>query len=169
MSDPIDEVLAQELKKAADLGAQLGMDVAAHLAGPLGVTDPPEAATEWAARGGRRGVDFAAKYLTREIFEASFTCDGSIQQTLMKCAHALVAVGERIEGDPTRPEVAIRGVVHAGFKNMNPAVVDVVITRARTNHCLVTVVGHAKEGMIRQKTAERAVRRLLLQLGVDDG
>ena len=52
------------------------------------------------------------------------------------------------------------GVVGGGFLNLNPTVIEVRIT-ALAEGWHASLTGTAKEGLIRQATAEKAVRRVV--------
>jgi len=58
----------------------------------------------------------------------------------------------------------LRAVVGAGTLNLNPALVDLVITENSTNECAVTITAAAKEGLIKQQTAAGAIQRVIAAL-----
>jgi len=56
--------------------------------------------------------------------------------------------------------------VMTGAMNMNPAVVDVEIFALGPQACRATLTGTAKEGLIKQRAGEKAVRAVLEAVGV---
>ena len=70
----------------------------------------------------------------------------------------------RILEDPEREAFSrprISGVVGAGFLGKNPAVLHAEIMEIREKGCVLCVTGAAKEGLIKQHTAQKAVQKLL--------
>jgi len=72
-----------------------------------------------------------------------------------RAVHALTEMlGTRPETDPESGETHFRGVVGAGFGNLNPAYVLAVVAPAKGG---IGVAAYAKEGLIKQHTARKAV------------
>jgi hypothetical protein len=63
----------------------------------------------------------------------------------------------------------IRGVIGAGFINLNPAVVTVTMTVDGKDQTAVHIRGAAKEGLIKQHAGQKAAERLAAQLSGEDG
>jgi hypothetical protein len=59
----------------------------------------------------------------------------------------------------------LTAVIPAGFWNLNPAVVDLEIMPLGTHSCRVVITGTAKEGLIKQRAGEGAVKRILAATG----
>jgi hypothetical protein len=53
----------------------------------------------------------------------------------------------------------VKGLVNAGFLNMNPAILIAHIEQTGPDTTSVSITGKAKEGLIKQHTAEKAARR----------
>ncbi len=74
---------------------------------------------------------------------------------------AVIRLSEALRECTTETEGAatvLRGVVGSGFGGMNPAVVVALVD---TDAGAVTIAAHAKEGLIKQGTAKKAVAALL--------
>jgi hypothetical protein len=74
---------------------------------------------------------------------------------------AMARLGRLLDVPSTGSEPTVSGVIGGGFMNMNPAVVEVRIAPQVEGRCLATLTGMAKEGLIKQRTSEKAVRRVL--------
>ena len=55
----------------------------------------------------------------------------------------------------------VSGVVGSGLFNMNPTVIHVEILDVNEGRCAALLTGNAKEGLIKQRSAEKAVNRFL--------
>jgi hypothetical protein len=58
----------------------------------------------------------------------------------------------------------VKGVVWAGFSNMNPAIVTIWISPGERQHTQVTIQGKAKEGLIKQHAGEEAAVMIAQQI-----
>ena len=72
---------------------------------------------------------------------------------------ALAALGRPLGGEPPRT------LVGAGFGRLNPAVVTVALVPLAGGRTRVEVTAVAKEGLLRQRPAAKAVGRVLDELG----
>ena len=73
---------------------------------------------------------------------------------MIRLSEALRECTTETEGTVT----VLRGVAGSGFGGMNPAVVVAVVD---TDAGAVTIAAYAKEGLIKQRTAKKAVAALL--------
>ena len=71
--------------------------------------------------------------------------------------NALISSGKVLEDE--KEKGLLTGIVYAGAANLNPAVVSVKVEGAR-----VYIQAYAKEGLIKQKTAEKAVKTVIREL-----
>lgn len=153
-----DEIL---IERAGELGAAGGA-IGGTIGGSLG--GAPEGGVTGAAgrRGGRSGARFAARFLNRtETHEEQVALPDGVDPLVRaeEVLRELAADPEWLAGTDGTP--AVRGVVGAGWFGLNPAVVTVSAAPAGG----LTVRAAAKEGLIGQHTAERAVRRVVDALG----
>ena len=61
-------------------------------------------------------------------------------------------------------EWQVRGVIGAGFSDLNPTLVTISISKGEGYHTHVTIQGKAKEGLIKQHAGEKAAQRIAEQL-----
>ena len=107
--------------------------------------------------GGAVGARWGAKRLKNEV--ATARVDVGPQQ--VDAAVARLADLLRSAPQQDGPTVTLAGVLGSGFGNMNPALVRVEVTPA--GH--IRIAAHAKEGLIKQRTAQKAVNTLTEALG----
>jgi hypothetical protein len=146
-----DDILAQELGKLGELGGKIG----GLLSGEGKSSDTT----------GSLGVRIVAKFLPTETFSQQLPLDISADKALKLGFFVLSKLGEMQKKDMEDvPYPFLKVVVRAGFLNMNPAIVYFEILQGDATSCTVTITGAAKEGLIKQKTAEKAVQKVTAQL-----
>ena len=107
------------------------------------------------------GGRLAAPHLPTHKFEIVIEVRSEPTGAAAAFSNAIARVGRLINVDPAGPETTVAGVVGGGFLNLNPAVVEVRIASLGEGRCRATLTGTAKEGLIMQRTGEKAVRRVL--------
>ena len=107
------------------------------------------------------GAGFAAPQLASQKFETIVEIRADAIEAAVRFSAAMARLGRLLDGDPGGPERTVSGVIGGGFMSMNPAVVEVRIAPRGEGRCLATLTGTAKEGPIKQRTGEKAVRRVL--------
>jgi hypothetical protein len=116
----------------------------ARLAPPLG---------GWAVR-------LAAKSLSTETQSETFVLKIPLEQA-QRLAHLTLTKLGRIEVSNNASVASVlRAVIGAGSLNLNPAVVDLVITGTGGAECSVAITAAAKEGRVKQQTASKAIQRV---------
>jgi hypothetical protein len=65
------------------------------------------------------------------------------------------------EEDIKPPYPMLKAVVGSGFLNMNPAIVYLEIREGDSTGCELMITAAAKEGLIKQHTASKAVQRVV--------
>ncbi|MBN2579663.1 MAG: hypothetical protein JXB10_11795 [Pirellulales bacterium] len=150
-----DELLARELGKVGAQGVQI--------AGKI-LQNPALSAAGSLA--GFFGPDLAARYLPTERFQMELTLRADLRTVLTKSCSLLADKGRIVDSDQLRtsPYPTVSGVLGSGFLNMNPVVVYVEVVQSDENACKVIVTGAAKEGLIKQSSAKKAVCRLAEEL-----
>ena len=135
-----EQLLGDGLAEAGSLGGRIGGGAAA-------------------AAGGRLGARAAARRLATSDHEQQ------IERLDLPAADAAALAGgvlaqlgqlEWSEADG-QGGYALRGVVGSGWLNMNPTVVDIRLPASGP----AVIRAAAKEGLIKQRTAEKAVRRVI--------
>ena len=149
MSNSDDDVLARELGKLGELGAKLS----GLISGGSGVGKAGEL-------GGSIGAQFAAKLLPTETYSQVLALKISQERALKLGFSVLTKLGELQTEDSKPPYPLLKAIIRSGFLNMNPAVVYLEILEGDSRKCEVTITGAAKEGLIKQQTAAKAVRRV---------
>ena len=149
MTNSDDDILARELAKVATLGGAL-----------------PGAA----ASGAALGAKLAAKVLPTETHTEKLALKITPEKALKLCFSVLTKLGKlQTEMDSERPYPMLKAVVGSGFLNMNPAIVYLEILEGDSKGCELTITAAAKEGLIKQHTASKAVERVVSGLrGIAD-
>jgi hypothetical protein len=118
------------------------------------------------ARGGALGARLAARLLRTRTFEETAELELAPAAAAEVFSDVIEHHGRMVRGERDGSRATLRGVVGAGGLDLNPAVVDVVLEPRRGGGSLATVHAAAKEGLIPQRTAPKAVRKLLESYGV---
>lgn len=136
----------RELAKLGSLGVRIG---GASLAG----------------LGGSFGAKFAARSLPTKTKSEKLAIKATPERAIQLGFSALTRFG-RLQGEESggSPYPLLKAVVGSGFLNMNPAVVFLEILKGRSDTCEVTITAAAKEGLIKQHTAEKAIRRIASEI-----
>ena len=152
-----DDILAQEIGKVGELGGKLG-----GLFSKVGKA---------AGLGGSLGATLAAKFLPTESHTEKLSLKVPPEKALKFGFSVLTKIGTLQTDDDNRPPYPLlKAVVKSGFLNMNPAVVYLEILDWDSAACEVTVTAAAKEGLIKQHTAAKAVQRVVSALrGMAEG
>ena len=105
------------------------------------------------------GARLTVKRLRTDRFTRAFEAPSSAEAVTSWVVAALDTLGRPLVG----PE--LRAVIGAGFRNLNPALVEVHVEPLDPHRTRVTVIGVAKEGLVGQRTAGQAAGRVLDALG----
>ena len=95
-------------------------------------------------------------------FQRRVSVSGDPAQVLAKATSFFADKG-RIADDheaSTSQYPKVSGVVEAGFFNMNPTLVHIEVISVDDASCTLLLSGSAKEGLIKQQSAEKAVGRV---------
>lgn len=150
MAKDQEDILGNDLAKNSRMGAAFG----SFLDGL-----PGDALSSGA--GTYLGVKLAAKFLPTESHSEKLRI-GMHPEKVIKLAYSVLAKAGALEkNDETPPYPFLKAKVGSGAFNMNPAVVYVEILDGDATSCEVTITGAAKEGLIKQHTAEKAVKRVV--------
>jgi len=116
------------------------------------------------AIGGATGSFSAAKKLSTEVIEKEIRLSLTPEETLRKALQVVSKLG-RVQPVEFKSKVPIiSGLIGSGFMNMNPCVINVELIGAEAEQTLVRISGAAKEGLIKQNTAAKAVNKVTLGL-----
>ena len=148
MSRSDDDILADEL---GEVGASSGE----LMGGPIG------AARVFAGRvGGRLG----AKLLSSDTYETSSTVVAELPTVISTITTFLNNEGKLLGTQEVSGTFEVKGLVGSGFSNMNPTILAISIGQEAQNKVHVTIRGTAKEGLVKQHSAEKAVLRIVQYL-----
>lgn len=144
MSHPQDDLLKKELAKLGAKGGKMGGGTAGSI-------------------GGSMGASFAARFLPTEQHQQEIRVARDVATVLSQVTGFLAKQG-RIADDQeagTSEHPKISAVVGSGFFKMNPTVVHVEVIECSDNACVLSVTAAAKEGLIKQHSAEKVVRQVI--------
>ena len=144
MNNQQEEILVRELGKVGSLGGKIGDGSA-----------------------GSFGAIFVSRFLPTEQYQQQVSVSRDVSTALTKLVSFLANEG-RIASDSeagTSRYPKVSCVLGSGFLDMNPTLVHVEVIGADDGSCLFLVSGAAKEGLIKQKSAQKAVNRVVQFLG----
>jgi hypothetical protein len=153
----VERLLEEELTELAKTGARVGSSLSSLAGwggglGRLGVS-----------LGGKLGVGLGAKLSRTERAEGTFRCAGD-RKDLLLLLYAWFAKNGRLAGETDPRASQVMGVFRGGFLSMNPVVLCVVLREREEGEVEARVEAFAKEGLISQHTAEKAVARFVEDL-----
>jgi hypothetical protein len=146
-----DDILARELGKlgAVSAGAS-GLVVGGGVMGAA------------AAAGGASGAWLAAKFLPTETHAREYLMPRDAGAALKMAADVLAGLGQLQDSSGIdSPCPVLMAVVGSGFMKLNPCVLTVELSPRSGNETAAVIRGAAKEGLIKQRTAEKAVARVI--------
>jgi len=111
------------------------------------------------AAGARLGAEWAAKRLKSERHDRSIAYMVDIDTACEDVYEILSGMGEIIE--TSDEPLGIAAVVGSGFLNMNPTIVTATFAPEDEGATAIHLSAVAKEGLIKQKSAEKAITRLI--------
>jgi hypothetical protein len=144
MSNQQDDLLARELSKVGSLGGKIGGGAAGALGGSL-------------------GASLAARFLPTEQYQQQVSVSWDVATVLTQLSSFLATEGriadDREAGTSQFPKIS--GILGSGFFKMNHTLVHVEVISIDNDTCILSVSGAAKEGLIKQRSAEKAVNRVV--------
>jgi hypothetical protein len=103
----------------------------------------------------------AARLLPNNMLELTMETRSPPETALETVVTILSREGKIIEDrrtDPDKP--AVCAVVGSGLWSLNPALVEVQVVSTTDNVTKLSIVGTAREGLIKQRAGEKATRRI---------
>jgi hypothetical protein len=148
MSDQHDDLLARELAKIGGIGGAIGGTFGGSPAG---------------GAGGAAGAHFANRFLPTEGYQKQVDVSQAVTKVLAELVSFLKKEGRTSSvcevDESEHPKVS--AVLGSGFFNMNPTLVDVEVLDGDDYACTLLVSGAAKEGLIKQRSAQKDVNRVV--------
>ncbi len=153
MSGREDEILEKELEKLGVAGRKTGARL-------VGISQLEKIADDAPV------VRKAASKLPTGQYQEECVMEGEPKRALQKAYDVLKETGRVLEENERDSSLnpRISGVVGSGFLGKNPAVIHVEIVDVLDTRCTLRVTGSAKEGLIKQGTAEKAVKKVIREL-----
>lgn len=154
MSSSVEDILERELAKLGRNSGALGGLAGAGLAGAAG-----------GGLGGGTGAAWAARRLPSRGAQTTVEVAMNPRAALTAAFRALSNVGQIVPDEVTPNEPVLRAVVGAGTAGLNPGVIELSVEAISEEKAKITVRATAKEGLIKQHTAEKALQRVLAAAG----
>jgi hypothetical protein len=108
----------------------------------------------------------AARFLPTERAQVTLTLRVDPERLLTEARDFLRHHGRLSDDEQSAhsPHPSLTGVIGSGLLNLNPAIVCAEIVAADETGCTVVLTAAAKEGLIKQRTAKKALARLTAAL-----
>ncbi|NJK91366.1 MAG: hypothetical protein HC904_05750 [Blastochloris sp.] len=135
-----DKILSKEIAKLGGFGG---------LGGGIG-----------GAMGGALASYIASVFLPTETESLEITLPFRAEDALQLSASALTKIGTLFSPCDPGPTPVLYAKVGSGFLNMNPCVVSIEVIFASEHETKLHISGAAKEGLIKQQSAKKAVNRV---------
>ena len=141
--------LEKELGKVGQKSGSLGGFLGAGLLGAIGGSVAGKLGASWAA----------SKLPTDEVHDDVILKD-NLQNSMVKVLNSLSSMGTITESSQYTDYPVISAVCGSGAFNMNPAVLCVEFVEVNETETKLFISGYAKEGLIKQRTAIKAINKL---------
>ncbi|WP_377273323.1 hypothetical protein [Peterkaempfera sp. SMS 1(5)a] len=113
-------------------------------------------------KGGQRGASFASRFLKTVAYEMGMTLPLPLEAATERVTATFAAVGHVLD-QPPEPETGlrrIRAVAGGGVGGLNPVVISAVLGPDEVGGTSLTLRAAAKEGIIKQRSAEKMTKRI---------
>jgi len=167
VGDSKDEILEAELAKLGAAGGAVGGAIGS--AAGAAISDAPYFGTGAAsgAAGGAVGAKLGGKLMKDTAEEGTVELNEPADAALRRVVQVLSEAGEIHPSDTEAP--GVRAVVGSGFLEMNPAVIDATVEPVDDKRTRVKLRASAKEGLIKQGTAQKAIEKVASALRGESG
>lgn len=143
------KILEKELGKIGFKGSVTGGFIRAGLLGGIG-----------AGFGGKIGASWAASKLKTDEIHDRISLSKNITESMTTVIQALSSMGTIIDASQYSDYPVISACCGSGYANMNPVVLCVEFIQNGNEKTDLHISGYAKEGLIKQKTAIKAIEKL---------
>lgn len=109
---------------------------------------------------GGPGAKYTTRFLPNHAFEATIDRTEDPRSVLSVVSFVMKTQGSISEQTMDGNDFLVRGYVGSGYLNMNPAALSIWIRATQNGGSNLLVRGVAKEGLLNQKTSEKAVTRI---------
>ncbi len=165
-----DEVLAKELAKIGAISGAVGGGITGGITGGTtgGVSGGIAGGIIMAgacALSGAAGAYIASTFLPTETYSQELTISADAETTLVSTMKVLSDMGKIKPSEELHTKnPCLVATVGSGFLNMNPCLLVLEIVSSTNSQTILIVNGAAKEGLIKQNTAQKAVSRVVKAL-----
>ena len=112
------------------------------------------------ALGARLGAEWMAKRLKSSEHTDSVVYDSSLSNAVANARIVLSNIGKIVDMEIDHAAPFLAATVGSGFLNMNPAIVCLEFISLDETRTKIVISATAKEGLIKQKTAEKVVAKI---------
>jgi hypothetical protein len=158
VGESADKILEDELAKLGAAGGAVGAAIGSAVTRMTSDSPVIGSGAAAGAAGGAAGARFGARFQKDTSETATVELDASPEDALRRLVKAFDNLGELHPSESDAP--GARAVIRSGFLSMNPAVVDATVEPAGEGHTTINLRASAKEGLINQDTAEKALAKV---------
>lgn len=144
-----DTILEKEIAKAGYKGGVIGGFIGGGLFSAIS-----------GGLGGKMGASWAASKLKTDEVHDTISLSKDMKDSIAFVLQALSAMGTIMDASQYSDYPVISACCGSGYGNMNPAVLCVEFIQNGNGQTDLHISGYAKEGLIKQKTAIKAITRL---------
>ncbi|WP_239616832.1 hypothetical protein [Cohnella mopanensis] len=110
---------------------------------------------------GKLGARWGAKLLKSIGYNDKLLYHQDVQSAMENVAKILARNGKLIDTSELLTTPHLTAVIGSGAGNMNPTIVCVEFIPISPNSTSINIYGTAKEGLIKQRSAEKAVKKII--------
>lgn len=144
-----DNILEREVGKAGSKGGAIGGFIGGGLLSAIS-----------GSYGGNLGAIWAANNMKTDEVHDKITLQKDLTTSMKAVSNALSSMGTIIDASQYTEHLVVSACCGSGFFNMNPAIICVEFLQIGNAQMELYVSGYAKEGLIKQKTAIKAIKKL---------
>jgi len=119
------------------------------------------AVASFISKGSEFGTKWAASKLKTFEYRESFVDVNPIAKSIEYSMLLLSDMGEILNPPDNFSEPILTAVIGSGSMNLNPTIVFMQYVAINEDHTEIHVTASAKEGLIKQKSSEKAVKRII--------
>ena len=109
-------------------------------------------------------VRWAASMLGTVDYTESIVCSKPADKMLESAIEILAGMGKILDPAVDCSEPILTALVGSGFMNLNPTIVCMVFSTIDENSTSICITASAKEGLIKQRSSKKAVKRMISML-----
>jgi len=113
------------------------------------------------SKSGEFGTKWAASKLKTFEYRESFIDDKPISKSLEYSILLLSSMGEILNPSDDFSEPVLTAVIGSGSMNLNPTIVIMQYVAIDEDHTEIHITASAKEGLVKQKSSEKAVKKII--------